>query len=165
MFLLPSRRLLCYLSMTVLGSLFLLSSCFQTLASAAYLFYSAVSPALSQSSLMSSNPTTTRLYYSDTEGPGQLQPVPSAPCLGLSFSSSSSFSPPWRVWLSARPDHDFFPFHFFTVKMCTFILFYKNPPSFFSENPPSFLYPKLLYSKLFIHCDIYNYSNYFTVSQ
>ena len=105
MFLLPSRRLLRYLSMTVLGSLFLLSSCFQTLASAAYLYYSAVSPALSQSSLMSSNPTTTRLYYSDTEGPGQLQPVPSAPCHGLSFSSSSSFSPPWRVWLSARPDH------------------------------------------------------------
>ena len=43
--------------------------------------------------------------------------------------------------------------------MCTFILFYKNPPSFFSENPPSFLYPKLLYSKFFIHRDIYNYSN------
>ena len=47
----------------------------------------------------------------------------------------------------------------FTVKMCTFILFYKNPPSFFSENPPSFLYPKLLYSKFFIHRDFYNYSN------
>ena len=50
--------------------------------------------------------------------------------------------------------------YYFTVKMCTFILFYKNPPSFFSENPPSFLYPKLLYSKFFIHRDIYNYSIY-----
>ena len=52
----------------------------------------------------------------------------------------------------------------FTVKMCTFILFYKNPPSFFSENPPSFLYPKLLYSKFFIHRDIYNYSILYYIS-